>query len=194
MRLQVLTSGHGLKHKLMIKASPLLLGAPAPDVMKVLWYRHGFFGVPMGKLEQQVLRGDSEWSVGEREAFAAWVSIKNACRFCADAHSAIANRALGREVAQSLDGAFREDALDERARAILPFLEKLTLSPESLGEADLVPLRAAGISDEAILDAAYVCLIFSTFNRMVEAFGCARLTPAQVRLATKLLLEKGYEV
>ncbi|WP_434425530.1 hypothetical protein [Nannocystis pusilla] len=39
------------------------------------------FGAPMGALFQEVLRGPSEWSIGERELFAAWVSKKNECEF-----------------------------------------------------------------------------------------------------------------
>ena len=77
---------------------------------------------------------------------------------------------------------------------MLHFLEKLTMSPERVGPDDVAPLRAAGIRDEAILDGIYVCLVFSTFNRLVDAFGCAPLTPSQARLAADILLKAGYEV
>ena len=56
------------------QALRLLMGGPPPDVVKTLLYRREFFGKPIGDLFQAVLRGPSEWSVGERELFAAFVS------------------------------------------------------------------------------------------------------------------------
>lgn len=52
-----------------------------PDVVKVLLYRSEFFGRTYAALSQDILRGPSSWSVGERELFAAFVSHKNACQF-----------------------------------------------------------------------------------------------------------------
>jgi hypothetical protein len=52
-----------------------------PDVVRTLWYRPSFFGKPMSVWTQAVMRGDSEWSVGERELFAAFTSSLNKCRF-----------------------------------------------------------------------------------------------------------------
>jgi hypothetical protein len=44
-------------------------------------YRKEFFGQPWTDLTQQVMRGPSQWSVGEREIFAAYVSRLNQCVF-----------------------------------------------------------------------------------------------------------------
>ena len=49
--------------------------------MKTLEFRPGFFGAPFNTLIQEVMRGPSEWSVGERELFAAFVSKRNRCLF-----------------------------------------------------------------------------------------------------------------
>jgi hypothetical protein len=53
----------------------------APGVVRTLRYRKEFFGRPWSRLTQQVMRGPSEWSVGEREIFAAFVSHLNKCVF-----------------------------------------------------------------------------------------------------------------
>ena len=53
----------------------------APGVVRTLLYRKEFFGRPFSQLTQQVMRGDSPWSVGEREMFAAFVSRLNQCVF-----------------------------------------------------------------------------------------------------------------
>ena len=50
-------------------------------VVRTLLYRKEFFGQPWGALTQQVMRGPSEWTVGERETFAAVVSRFNQCVF-----------------------------------------------------------------------------------------------------------------
>ena len=52
---------------------------------------------------------------------------------------------------------------------MLGFLEKLTLSPDQLGAADLEPLRAAGLSDEAIEDAIHVCAQFNIYTRLADS-------------------------
>ena len=53
----------------------------APGVVRTLLYRKEFFGRPFSQLTQQVMRGDSPWSVGEREMVAAFVSGLNQCVF-----------------------------------------------------------------------------------------------------------------
>src|SRR6266498_788283 len=90
MWLNRVRTGHRLKEWLMLKLVPVVLGAPVPDIVRVLFYRRDFCGVYLATLQQRLLRGSSDWSIGERELFAAFVSAKNCCRFCIDAHSAIA--------------------------------------------------------------------------------------------------------
>jgi len=52
-----------------------------PDIIKTLMYRPEFFGTPANELFQAALRGESEWTVVEREAMAAFVSSLNQCVF-----------------------------------------------------------------------------------------------------------------
>jgi hypothetical protein len=63
------------------KLEQILKGRPEPDVVRVLSYRHEMFGMPFSICLEDVMRGTSEWSVGERELFAAFVSRKNQCPF-----------------------------------------------------------------------------------------------------------------
>jgi len=80
MRLTKVHRGHGLRDKLMLGVMRLAMGH-APGVVRTLWYRKEFFGRPWSELTQQVMRGPSEWTVGERETFAAFVSQLNKCVF-----------------------------------------------------------------------------------------------------------------
>lgn len=81
MRLDVLDHGHKLHHKLLFHIIRFVTKHPVPDVLKLIMYRGAFFGRPMSAVFQAALRGPSEWSVGQRELMAAWVSKKNECEF-----------------------------------------------------------------------------------------------------------------
>ncbi|GCE21046.1 hypothetical protein [Dictyobacter kobayashii] len=59
----------------------VLQGESVSDIQRVLSYRSEFFGTPMSILTQSVLRGPSDWLVGERELFAAFTSALNRCPF-----------------------------------------------------------------------------------------------------------------
>jgi hypothetical protein len=80
MRLRKVHRGHALKEKLFLTFLRVVAGH-APGVLRTLKYRKEYFGAPWTKLTQQVMRGPSEWSVGEREIFAAFVSHLNKCVF-----------------------------------------------------------------------------------------------------------------
>ena len=53
----------------------------APDVVGALSYRPALWGMPFSEALQQVMRGPSDWTPGERELFAAFVSALNQCPF-----------------------------------------------------------------------------------------------------------------
>jgi hypothetical protein len=80
MRLKQVHQGHRLPDKLMLTMMNLIVGH-APGVVRTLRYRKEFFGHPFSELTEQVMRGASEWTVGEREMFAAFVSRLNQCVF-----------------------------------------------------------------------------------------------------------------
>ena len=56
-------------------------GEPVVDVVKTLRYRPDFFGRPFSAAVDAAMRGPSDWSPGERELFAAFVSSLNQCVF-----------------------------------------------------------------------------------------------------------------
>ena len=81
MRLKQVERGHRLPHKLILGMIRVMTGRRAPDILRIVFYRPEFFGAPFSACLQAVMRGPSEWSVGERELFAAFVSRKNQCPF-----------------------------------------------------------------------------------------------------------------
>ena len=56
-------------------------------------------------------------------------------------------------------------------QALCAFAEKLTRDPAAMGEADVAGLRAAGLDDVAIHDAAQIIGFFNYINRVADALG-----------------------
>jgi alkylhydroperoxidase family enzyme len=54
---------------------------------------------------------------------------------------------------------------------MLGFIETMTLRPEELGRDDADAVRAAGASNEAIVDAIHVAALFNMIARMADSLG-----------------------
>ena len=81
MRLRCVERGDGIASRLLYAFVRLVSGYRMPDVVRTLRYRRRLFGAPHAAHTEIVMRGPSEWSVGERELFAAFVSSINHCHF-----------------------------------------------------------------------------------------------------------------
>ena len=81
MRLRRVERGQRLKQRLILQLIRTTQRREPPDVVKTLFYRPELFGTPFSAACHEVLRGPSEWSVGERELFAAFTSAQNQCPF-----------------------------------------------------------------------------------------------------------------
>jgi len=81
MRLKVVEHGHRLPQKMILGLIRLMSGMRAPDIVRTLNYRPEFFGAPINAWLQATMRGPSQWSVWERELFAAFTSHVNCCPF-----------------------------------------------------------------------------------------------------------------
>ncbi|HJS44260.1 MAG TPA: hypothetical protein VJ755_12365 [Gemmatimonadales bacterium] len=87
---------------------------------------------------------------------------------------------------------WRTAPLDAKLRATLGFLEKLTLHPNDVRPADIAPLRAARISDEAIEDAINVCALFNIYDRMADALGWWLPDAGGYAAGGRNLMRRGY--
>ena len=81
MRVRAIEHKHRLPEKLKLTLIRLVSRRRVPDVVKTLLYRPEFFGAAQCAYTQAVMRGPSDWSVGERELFAAFTSRLNQCVF-----------------------------------------------------------------------------------------------------------------
>jgi hypothetical protein len=81
VRLSKVESGHRLPQKLLLGVSSLVSLSAPMDVVRVFMYRPEYFGGAFCDLAHAVMRGPSDWSVGERELFGAFTSSLNSCVF-----------------------------------------------------------------------------------------------------------------
>ncbi len=66
---------------------------------------------------------------------------------------------------------WRQATLTVADRAMLTYVEKLTLQPWEMVEADVVALRDTGFSDAAILDINQVTGYYAFVNRLADGLG-----------------------
>lgn len=108
----------------------------------------------------------------EREMVALVVSAENRCEYCLASHSAYLRELCGDAIlADQLVHNYRRAELSARERIMLDFAVTMTRASAEMSEADLVPLRAAGFSDEAIFELAQVAAMFNFTNRLANALG-----------------------
>jgi uncharacterized peroxidase-related enzyme len=194
MRLKTVEQGRRLRQKLMLGMMRLVIGVRVPDVLRIILYRAEFFGQPYYVWTQSIMRGPSEWSVGQRELFAAFTSHLNQCQYCLGHHKATSVRALGDEsLVQSVLEDWHTAPIDQKTKAMLSFLKKLTLEPFNIGAVDIAFLRAADLSEAAIEDAMHICANFNIINRLADAFGFELPSPQGLARSTEILLTRGYQ-
>lgn len=100
----------------------------------------------------------SPLSRADREAIAVAVSQANSCEYCAAHHGAALSQ-LGTE--------------SSLPPGVFEWAARLARTPEKTSVADIAMLRAAGLSDRAILDAVLTVAYFSYANRLVMGLGLA---------------------
>jgi len=89
---------------------------------------------------------------------------------------------------------WRSAPLSPELKATLVFLEKLTLRPGELTAADADEARAAGVSDQALRDAATVCALFSMIVRLADSLGWDVPPWEATRARAPAMLEGGYAI
>lgn len=190
MRLEILERGHRLQTKVILTLIRLVTRQPVVDAVKLALYRPDFYGG--GPLTHEAMRGQSQWSIGDRELMAAYVSKANECPFCVAAHSATSTMWYGDDakvagVLSDLDTA----PIAEPLRATLRMLGKLTQN-QSVDADDIRAVLAAGASPEQVQDALAVCLAFNITDRLANAFGFTVAGPEAMNAGARHLLKRGY--
>jgi alkylhydroperoxidase family enzyme len=87
---------------------------------------------------------------------------------------------------------YRTAAVSPHVRAMLAYLEKMTLDASGLTAADALALKEAQVSPEAARDAVFVALCFNQIVRIADALGWEVVDEAGFAASAKSLLRFGY--
>ncbi|WP_024801521.1 hypothetical protein [Nocardia sp. BMG51109] len=171
MRLAAIDRGHDLPGRSTLRALRVLGRTEVPDAAKVQIYRHRYFGTPFSDLLQDLMRGPSAWSVGERELFAAFTSARNRCEFSRTCHQAVAESFQDQELVIRALERPAESGQPIEVVVVLDFLAKLADAPDELTRADVERVRAAGVTEAALTEAVRISVACHAANRIMDAMG-----------------------
>ena len=87
---------------------------------------------------------------------------------------------------------YKRAAIDEKLRATLAVLEKLTLEPDMLSADDIRPALDRGVTREALVDAFSVAFLFNTYDRLADTLGWELPDSRYYAKAGQFLLKRGY--
>ncbi len=171
---------------------PFLTSLPAESSLLAALARNPAAAVALIDYHEAVMRGPSPLGEAEREMIAAYVSGLNACGYCHGVHAATARAfGLAEGALEAVLADLETARVDERLRAILRYVKKLALEPARITQRDVDAVRAVGWSEQAVLDAAAVCGLFSLMNRWVQGLGI-EAPPAYLAMAGQRLRDSGY--
>lgn len=148
--------------------------------------------IPLLDFHQALLRGESPFSVKERELMAAYVSGINACRYCHGAHAAVAKLyGVPEPVITGLLDDLDSADVEEKLKPVFAYIRKLTLTPTKMTQADADAVLDAGWSEQALYDAVQVCCLYNFMNRFVEGLGLTPI-PDQFDMEGQMIKQGGY--
>jgi len=162
------------------------------DITAILWRNHKRFR-PLSVFTQNVLRGQGEMSIAEREFLAAYVSGLNACSFCYGSHEAVAevygvDKKLLEETVEDLESS----QLPDKLRPMFLMARKLTREPAKILQSDIDSIKEVGWSEDAIHDAVVICALFNFYNRLLDGHGI-KGSPTKSAKGAKVLPKFGYK-
>lgn len=124
-------------------------------------------------LVQELLRGESTLTPGERELIAAYVSSENNCVFCTNSHSATARHLLGEDadVVEQVKHDLASARISKKMHALLTIAGKVQKDARTVTEEDIARARAEGATDHEIHHTVLIAAAFSMYNRYVDGLG-----------------------
>jgi uncharacterized peroxidase-related enzyme len=139
-----------------------------PNVFLVLAHRpdefRAFFAYHDALMEK-----DGGLTKAEREMIVVATSSANQCHYCVVAHGAILRiRAKNPMVADQIAINYRKADITERQKAMLDFAMKVSLSAQTVIDADLAEVKKHGFTDDDVWDITAIAAFFALSNRMAN--------------------------
>ncbi|MEU5693833.1 carboxymuconolactone decarboxylase family protein [Actinosynnema sp. NPDC020468] len=157
------------------------LGSPQPGISGLMDYRPETGG-QIKELAEELLRGQSTLSRGERELIAAHVSKLNECAFCSASHSALAEAQLPEDHQES-----------PKLSALLAIAAATVGSGKNVTAELVAAAREHGADDREIHDTVLIGAFFAMMNRYVDGLATwAPDNPEDYRMMAKHIVANGY--
>ncbi|MGH9238705.1 MAG: carboxymuconolactone decarboxylase family protein [Vicinamibacterales bacterium] len=147
-----------------------------PGIRSALQYRPET-AAPLLQLAEVLLRGPNTLTSAEREMIAAFVSLRNECRFCHASHRAAAAHHLEGDytIVDAVGDDYESAPVSAKLKALLAVAAKVQLGGTCVTPADIQRARAEGATDVEIHDTVLIAAAFCMYNRYVD--GLATFTP-----------------
>lgn len=101
---------------------------------------------------------------------------------------------MSREVVDAVLADYRTAPIEEKLRATLAYLEKLTLKPNEMTKADAEAVLATGVTKEMLTIAIHVCAGFSMIVRIADATNFEVPDAKAFEQSATMLLKLGYKL
>jgi alkylhydroperoxidase family enzyme len=101
---------------------------------------------------------------------------------------------LGEEITHAVFADPDTAPISPKLKAALGLVRKLTLSPEKVDTDDLRATLKAGVTEDGVIDAIYVCFAFNLIDRVADALGFDLMDEEGYRQGAQNLLKFGYKL
>lgn len=166
-------------------------GEAVPDILHLFRFKTRSTD-HLVRFTEEVMRGPSPLSPGIRELIGAFISRKNQCSFCSDAHAAAASQFLEPDLVDEVLSNFENSRLDLPHKELFRYLSKLAGNASRVSASDIARLKAVGWSEEAIYDALTVASVFQFYNTWNGGSGVQAMRSTDYVYSGKVLDTLGY--
>lgn len=166
-------------------------GETVPEILHLFRFKPGVTN-HLVRFTEEVMRGPSPLSEGLRELIGAYFSKHNSCSFCSDAHAAAAAEYLEKGLVDEVLRDVETSRLDSAHKELFRYIGKLARTPERVTESDILKLKSAGWTEEAIYDALTVASVFRFYNTWNNGSGVQKMASTDYAYSGQVLKTMGY--
>ena len=129
-------------------------------------------GILLFKLLEDIKSSCSPLNRSMRELIITYTSGLNQCDFCYNTHKAVSEQlGIDEKVFDQLKTDIDSAQVDERLKPVLRYVNKLTLTPDRITQADAQQIFDAGWDENVFLDVIFLCAVVNCMNRFVSGIG-----------------------
>ena len=129
-------------------------------------------GILLFKLLEDIKSSCSPLNRSMRELIITYTSGLNQCDFCYNTHKAVSEQlGIDEKVFDQLKADIDSAQVDERLKPVLRYVNKLTLTPDRITQADAQQIFDAGWDENVFLDVIFLCAVVNCMNRFVSGIG-----------------------